>query len=373
MPDDHSILAPSSASRWTKCPGSIKMQQDYPQPEKDQTAADEGTAAHEALEHLIAGYGHPRDLIGETASNGFVFDAEMVAGAQVMADDIRKVRVAGGGLNAHVEDRTHANQLHSQIWGTVDCWVWDEPNKTVYIWDFKYGRRYVPVIENRQLLCYLAGVLVRLNIHGAFNVVMKIVQPRTFTPDSPIREWKLSSSDLEPYFEELKVAAHTALGENPTLRAGSHCRYCTRLVSCPTAIEAGQSLFDAVQNVAVDHKKPADFGKYLDLLTQASEMVELLKTAAEAEAEAMLKSSTPIPGWELQPGQSSRKWSVDEKAVLEMGKGFGIELQNQKPITPKQAEDAGIDPAIVSAFSKTHEGSLKLKKSKNLAKYKFND
>ena len=67
----HATLAPSSASRWIACPGSVRLTADLPDTESEHAAL--GTFAHTAAAHCLAESERAETVIGCT---GFDFHAD---------------------------------------------------------------------------------------------------------------------------------------------------------------------------------------------------------------------------------------------------------------------------------------------------------
>ena len=203
------------------CPASVTLQASYP--DTKSVPSEEGTAAHEALEMLIAGT-PPDAIVGRTAKNEIVITKEMVDAACICSDDIRAVRLAASGkVNVHSESILPMLSIAAGMFGTCDCYIYDAATNTIYIWDFKYGFRQVSAYENLQMICYASGVIDKMvGPMPQARVVMRIVQPRAYGP--PIDEWKTTVAELQPYLQQLRLGAAEALSAQPTVRSGSHCR-----------------------------------------------------------------------------------------------------------------------------------------------------
>lgn len=189
----HSIIVPSSAGIWGPpdgCRGWPLMNQLFPELE-DRVESAEGTASHDVGESLIgfAARGltpKAEEYVGGQAKNGVVIDQDMYDGARLYADDVRAVMSRSSCFVPVVEQRVHAPRIHSEAWGTPDCWLFDERNGVLYLWDYKFGHLIVEAFENWQLLVYLCGILDQLDIDGyqdqRIRVEFRIVQPRAFHP-----------------------------------------------------------------------------------------------------------------------------------------------------------------------------------------------
>lgn len=117
---DHAPVAPSSLNRTVQCPGSLPLSQLYPEPE-DSPEAMEGAAAHWALEQALRGW-----IIaeGQIAPNGVVLTDEMVDGAEMAVDYVRR---HAGHAFLSIEHHVAVPRIHAQCWGTPDVRAWAAP------------------------------------------------------------------------------------------------------------------------------------------------------------------------------------------------------------------------------------------------------
>ena len=60
MTNKHSKLSPSSAHRWMACPGSVRLEAQFP--DESSPYAKEGTTAHELVESMMRGEHVVREL-----------------------------------------------------------------------------------------------------------------------------------------------------------------------------------------------------------------------------------------------------------------------------------------------------------------------
>src|SRR5271168_2300972 len=168
----HAKLAPSSAARRFACPGSRALEEKYPQI-TESMASREGTAAHWVAQQYLAGnYTMPA-----TTPNGEPITKEMFEGADLYEHEVKWV---AGEHELHIEEKIDISNIHSECWGTPDCWT--IINDHLHIFDYKFGHGYVDVFENWQLLEYAAGIALQVSIS---KVTMTIIQPRCYTKESP--------------------------------------------------------------------------------------------------------------------------------------------------------------------------------------------
>lgn len=347
---EHAILPPSSASIWVECTGWRTMVNLYPD-NADTSAAKEGRAAHELAERMIA-----------DATKGltppYVSDDEITEGAQTYAADVvrfmRKSRVFGG-RDFGTETRLDMPAIHPEVFGTIDQFIYDHKARELFLWDFKFGHKVVDAFENWQLIAYYAGLREYLELNGfedqKITVHFRIVQPRAYHRKGPIRSWTTKASNLRPYVNQLHMAAHTSLNGDGKLKSGNHCRYCSARFACPAAHKAAGNYLEATMVPIAEAPTPLELGVELGLINRAINALDYLKTGYEAHIEGLLRNSKAVPGWNLAPGRGQEAWKVSPEQVFTLGDTFGIDLRQNKPLTPKQAIKAGIQEEIVKAVS----------------------
>ena len=186
----HSRIAPSGMPRTVPCPGSVVMQERYPESE-DSLPAKEGNASHWAAACILEG---EEPTVGQSAPNGIILTAGMIDYARVYTHDIRTTMPPDTlAIEARV---SAAERVHPDSWGSVDCWSYDAKTRTLYVWDYKYGYGLVEVVENWQLINYTIGILDSLGVRDdRVTVRMTIAQPRAQHPEGPIRRWVVKGSD----------------------------------------------------------------------------------------------------------------------------------------------------------------------------------
>ena len=318
---------------------------------------DEGTAAHWAASEQLCGRGTPE---GMTAPNGVIITAEIRA---YVADYVDAVQALGG--QGHVEELIGIPGVHSTLKGTPDHWVYDPDAKLLTVDDLKYGWVIVEPYENWQMICYALGALTTLSPIPDFknmNFRLRITQPRPFHRNGPVREWLLSYSELFSYIIDLQAAATEALGPDPTVTAGKHCKYCTARHSCPSADQAALMAIDITESAELDRLPDERLGLAIDVLRRAQEAIKFRLTGLEQRAISTIQQGGHIDGWTTEHGGAHRAWDKPVAEVFAMGDLLGIELRAEaKPITPTQAKKKGLTPDLWAAYSYSPPGKLKLK------------
>lgn len=361
----HAKHAPSSADQRRACPASRRMQEYYPQDEESPASRD-GTAAHWAVAELL--HGNAID-VGLVAPNGVMLDAEMCEAAELCADVV--LQDAAGGHAIHVEQQVSIQSVHPDVWGTPDYWVWrprvegGRAASHLVLTDFKYGHRFVSEFENWQLIEYVEGILPLVGVNGGNDhetyVTMRIVQPRCYVGGSPVREWTVKASDLRGYANEARAFEERAAAPDAPMRVGTACRDCTARHACPAAQRAAYEAMELAE-AGEPFDLPAEaLGVELRYIDRAIQRLEARRTGLEAQVIAQQKRGVLVPHWRLEQGYGRKRWTKPDVEVAALGDMMGVDIAPRKPITPAQAVKAGLDAAIVDAYSETPLGEMKLK------------
>lgn len=320
----HAFLAPSGAGIWSQCAGSPLMCTTVPpQEETEETRA--GEASHYALERMFAG-DLPDDLIGSEAPNGVIMDSEMVTCAQVCFDDVNN---SPPMTEVHVEEKLHIPCIHTECYGTPDFWGL-APNY-IYLWDYKFGHRDVPA-DSWQNICYVAGVLDHLHANGLddqnLNVVMTIVQPRSYSSEGPVKRWQGKASDLRAPINILMAQAAKAYEIDPGVQSGNHCRDCEARHICPAARHAAATAVDYAGSAMPETLTVEALSFELSLLERATKAIKYRYDAIQTTALSMIADQgAVIPGYGLKNGSGQRKFEGTTDELIMLGDMLGIDMR----------------------------------------------
>jgi len=349
----HAVLPPSSASMWVKCTGWATMGAAFP----DDTESEEsrlGTAVHELGALLIQGgdASQASAFLGLPLSNGVVVDEEMYESAELYASDVLAVLEAHPNAILQVEQTVSCKIIHELCWGTPDAVIFDPEKKVLFIWDYKHGRDLVEVYSNMQLITYAVGLME----HFGFNdfdvtLVMRIVQPRGFHKDGAIREWTTLGSDLRADLNRLINAATANLNGKGQCQSGEHCKYCDARTGCPTAIQAGISLFEVAGQPIPINMSPEAMALQYEILKRAEGAIKAMLAGFETKLIGQIINGAVIPGWGMTTTLGNRSWTCDDSEVAQLGDALNIDLRTHKVVTPAQAEKLGFDKATVAALT----------------------
>lgn len=369
MSEQHARLAPSSASVWAECPGSVVMQEQIPELPRDVDTGAEGTAAHWMAAEVL---GEPnskaaQDYLGTEAPNGVIITYEMIEAAQVYIQDVLNAAKGATG-DLHVEYKVQARSIHpTDNWGTLDCALTCTKESLLIIWDLKYGWGIVSVYENLQLVNYAIGALEAINTLGnpmPEHVELRVVQPRPYHPQGKIRKWRLPVADLKPYAAKLACAATEATGASPRTVAGDHCRYCSARYACDALNAAAYRAVEIAGTAVPMNLNGPQIGSQLSHLKQAEALLKARITGLEEQAVAAIRDGKPVNGWSLKPGQSRREWTKPVDEVVALGTLMGVDISKPGVMTPTQAiaafKKAGIKSDIINNYSQRKGSGFKL-------------
>jgi hypothetical protein len=376
LAEAHARLAPSSAHIWagngvagTGCAASVAMRDLYPEPD-DTDEAREGTAAH----HYVAELLHGRDVApGSAAPNGVPIDAEMVDCAQGLLIDVRDTYHAqvglGGTPQMYVETRVHMPMVHPENWGTPDVHMVDPVRKRLFVWDYKYGHRFVDAVGNLQLIDYAIGCLQTHGVPVAdwphWTVHIAIAQPRNYHRFGPIRTWQTDGRALlDVYVPLLRAAAAAAMAPEPAYQTGPHCLDCSARHACPALQQTGALAIDISLRSAPVDLPPHALGLELRQIDDALQRLKARQTGLEEQAIGLIRSGTMVPFFTAQHSVGRERWTVPPAEAFALGDLFGVDLRKPpEPITPNKARALGIDEAVISAYAERPRGAVRLERA----------
>ena len=362
MSGAHSILPPSGAGAWKLCALWVAMNQAYPQADTPETL--EGNAAHWVFAEMLAG----RQVSeGMQAPNGVFITDEMIEGAKLVVDTVRARIPAGTVL--HVEEPVAIPRIHAQCWGTPDIWAFVQDALTLEVIDYKFGHRFVDEYENDQGVACTAGILDHLAdvlgkgpglLDQAIKVNFTVVQPRCFYKGSPVRTWSVMASDLRAHINQLANAAGVALAPNPPAVTNSECVDCPGRHACPALQQAAYHDAEFAVRSSPVELPPAAASLELRMMERALERLQARVEGMREAVATYIRQGHSVPYHRAEQGYGRQQWTMPVDQVLAMGQLMGVDLSKPGVKTPKQAQKAGVDEAVIKAYSVIPMGSLKL-------------
>jgi hypothetical protein len=360
---EHFIAAPSSAARRIQCTQSVTLEAQFPETEETEEQR-EGTAAHWAVSEQLSG----RLVdVGQVAPNGVILTDEMLHGADLMYDDVVKA-LAPYGLkptDGQIEMRVKINRVYPGMFGSPDFYILITRRglpMLLLIWDYKFGHRVVDAYGNAQMIDYIAGATEGISdITPGVDIVISIVQPRSFHREGPIRRWTTNLMALRAAINISSNAVHEALGANPRARVGPECRDCRARHACPKLQAEGFAAMDEAKHIVPLVMDAGQAGLELRMLDRAAGLLKARREGLVLQLESLARQGKPTPGWRLEQGESRERWTVPAAQVIATGKLMLLDLAKPtEAITPRQAREKGFDPAIVAAMAARGASSMTL-------------
>jgi hypothetical protein len=370
----HSRISPSSAHVWgalNGCPGSVRMTANYPDVEIPESTA--GNVMHEIGAMMIGQFSRgieplPREYIGTTLSSGFLVGQEEYDAARMYAENVRDImrqtHIFGGGT-VGVEKPLPCPEIHQESYGTCDCFLFHRSAGHLWIWEFKSGRRCIEVVDNWQIINYLSGIISYFDLNGIDDqkifVHARIVQPRGYHRDGPIREWTFKLSDIRGQINILRDNAALALSDNPPIRSGEQCRDCMARYECPAARTAGVTLYESVCTPAMPNNlSPESLSLLYSIVQRAKNQIDYLESGIGEQIKSLIRSGVNIPGYTTEETFGRLSWARPISEVFSLGELLGVNLKKEEAITPKQAEKLGVPEEIINQYAKMEKTGFKV-------------
>ena len=342
-PSKHALLGPSSSARWLACPPSARLTEFMPN--ETSVYAEEGTKAHYLCEQVvrrsIPGWeGLPEAPMQDLWSSDD-YTPEMKEAAKLYADFIHTLYAEFQHTpTVCVEQHVKMTRWVPECFGTCDCLLIGDG--ILHVVDFKYGAG-VPVSpeENTQMMLYALGAWELFRETDEIKTVrMSIVQPRI---QSEPETWEIPENSLIRWAEDfLKPTAQLAWEGKGDMNPGEkQCRWCKAKAQCRAWKDKYGPLAGFVAETIPEARDPRlltneEIG---DWLTQVQGLADYVK-CLEEYAQQQLQSGTPVPGWKLVEGRSTRRFT-DQDAAFKAMEASGIQeamLYERTPISLTAAE-----------------------------------
>ena len=352
MTDQHAPFAPSGLARVVACPGSFNLLRaaraaGLTLDEDDTDASREGTAAHDVCAHAAKTGVMPE--VGWLTTNGVAVTEEMVEGAEMWLKAIRE----GGRIEKHIECMV----IHRDCYGTPD-FTYGPDNGELLIADYKFGHRYVDPFENWQLIAYAVGTMPQYL--PTMRVTLRIVQPRSYHRDGPVRDWVITGDQLRDYAARLREACYAALEPDAKCITGPQCYMCPARHVCEAALHMEQSaLYLAGTSVPLGISTEAKAVRLHQVL-RALDHLKQMESGLTDDLSARIRGGSTVPGFTLQASAGREKWAKEVGEVVALGAVLGVDLSKLGVITPNQARKAGVPDDMVAAYSERQSGAVSL-------------
>lgn len=397
----HARLSPSNL-RWPKCPGSVREEAAYPDIAGE--AAIDGTGTHLLLELCLTGDVTPDYYEGrviganhEEKPSGWMVEKDRMERVQMCLNYIaRRTKELRDQfpectITVESESKSDPGAIYGRAdwYGTCDVTIAAHVGQQLVFLetvDYKDGRGWVHAENNTQLISYLGGKLIKEHRTDAHHPVpldlptrMTVVQPKT---NPPVRYSDQLAQDVYDACAELNEAAAATDEPDAPLIPGKHCQWCKHKPNCTAAAEQslevintmtedttpqeGAGLFEIMRQVIADMVNAPS--EQLAELLDAKPGIDDLFAQVQQEVESRLEHGEAVPGYEMKPGRSSRKWTLSDEEMVEVLKSR--RLKNAEIFPPKLASPAQImklsslsdiqKKRLEEEFIETQEGALKL-------------
>lgn len=381
----HARLSPSSAARWSKCPGSVREAAKYPN--ISGAAAIDGTGSHLLLELCLQNNVRAEDydmqIIGvnhHDMPGGWMVDVERVRRVQMCLDYVTRrvgeltAQFPGTTITVEAEGKSDPGGMFGRDdWhGTADVTILvRDPHLGtclfVEIIDYKDGRGWVDVRSNEQLTSYLGGRLRPYVGSGPdkvrpFNVLAvaggcrnTVVQPKTKTP---VRYEDLTVSIAFDALIEMATAARATDDPNAPLVADDkggkgYCTWCPHKNNCNAQAEKGLATVESMNTEVIntgDHSLFEYIGTAVaDPTTLTPAQLSELSSArpglmaafdkVDKEIVRRIEAGEHVPGKAMLPGNGKNVWNKEPDEIAKMLKGRRMkkdEIYPTKLISPAQ-------------------------------------
>lgn len=345
-------LRPSNAAQWVACPASAALQAKYPRAEESREAADEGIKKH-ALVHqelLYLAKEKPYFPPNPPGLEDVIFCVDYVRNLVLL----KPTRIG-------IEQKLNCGSIYREMSGTCDFWCVIEG--VLHVVDFKFGKTPVMAKNNVQLMIY-ANALLHIAV-GVRDIILHIVQPNAIDGEM-VKTWELTTdADADLFKEEMlkiKNSASDAMGDNPTARVGSQCRYCSGRAYCPALQKAAMECAEDLElNALPEEPNEQQINNELLYLEKVKQILTDRQTSLEALAIAKIKAGGQLSDFTLMPHYSHAQWNCSVEEVIDLGKLYGINLQKPAEVlTPTQAKKYKEIKEIVETLSEKKQLGLKL-------------
>jgi hypothetical protein len=310
-------------------------------------------------------------FLGVKAPNGVVINEDMVFASMLYVEHVASVVDGPGTVGVVAERKVEIRRIHDLCWGTPDSWYFDQTRKILHVFDLKYGFGLVEAKENKQGVCYTAGVLQELAdlagkqigaIDTKIDIHIHIIQPRAPHRLGPVRTWQAGKAvNLRGLFNQLEGAASKAMGSDPECISGDHCRNCDALHVCEAAKACAYNAIDVTEALEPHILTGQDAVSEYLALKRAESAIKNRLSAREGNLIAKIQAGEFVPGLVLDRGQGRRAWTKPVSEVIALGDALKKDLRaEQKVLTPAKAKLKGIPEEVLAAYSATGGSGLKL-------------
>jgi len=357
----HAKYGPSSSSGWLNC-------QKYQSNSTGSYAADRGTLCHEVAEKCLlvkgpkAKTGKAEYYVGKekfTRENGdiIVFDNEMAKQVQSAVVECRAFMKLYPNAHWSFEVRLEPTGGFEDCWGTVDI-LGIEVGVCVIIADFKFGRGYVDVEKNEQLMEYarLAAPVGLVDFDKGGYAIGKIIQPARNTKVGDFATY--TSDDMTAHIERVSTAMSNIKKGLPVVKPTEKgCQWCAIRDNCDSKKEEKHAKV-AEKFKTVDSNALVKYGEKMNIVLPAPDAVDpahvqhfiafkkvfdtWYKDFLVVQQQLAVDDEAPMGTKVVKGKLGNRKWVVSDDEMISHFVNFMArqekDVTTRKVMTPTQAE-----------------------------------
>lgn len=343
----HARLAPSAASRWLRCAGSVNFIDDMDEVDEGGLPADEGTIFHSVMEDALRSGREAYSFIGETREYGRAKITIDDDHADMLQEGLDTIDEYPGKL--HVEHRVNLKRWLPGDFGTLD--VGCVGRDLIIIHDHKFGYNPVSPVENDQLRLYALGFWdnVARHISDATRFRLIIWQPRAPGGGG---EWDVDLDDLLEFGRYAKKQGRlTQRKDAPRVPGSPQCDYCpgAKTLTCREYVDFNTNMvldeFDDIDEDIADGvppKTPSVKGLTPErkcFLVEHRAMFEKFLDRVHADVLADALAGRPTPGLKAVKGRNPpRKWRDEAAVEAILTRSLGDDAYSRKLLSPARAE-----------------------------------
>lgn len=312
MPGEHARLSASGSKKWLNCPGSVELEEKFPNEETSYAA--EGTTAHALAElKLLLAMKRITRVTYHRRAAALDADEKMQEYTDGYRDYVLErwgaVRAGCPDAVLLVEERIDLKDYVPEGFGTGDAVIIG--TGVLEVIDLKYGQGVtVHAKDNPQLMLYALGILSAWDyLYDIRTVRMHIYQPRKDNID----ETEKTAEELYMWGDWVRERARLALSIGAGCTAGDYCDdgFCRARPICRAYTELRQQL------ARLEFRPPAELTEeeIAEVLDQSEALAKWAKTVSDFALGQAL-NGTRYPGFKLVEGRSVRSYT-SEQAVIE--------------------------------------------------------
>lgn len=354
-------VRPSAAAQLLRCSGYAQLNAILGAPfeeDEDTEVREDGIACHWLVQHWQRDYSA---TIGEVAPNGRPITNEM----RSAVDEYTLAMMLIAPMDAwHIEQTVPVSKIITGMQdGTPDAWYFDIISGTLYVFDLKFGFRYVDAYENIQLIIYaltISMAVLSIDI-DKIKVKLAIFQPRAPNHEGSLRWWSPTATKLREFWAIIVGATYRALQPNAQCTPNAGCKHCPGAFGCH-ALRMAASRDTELSYKSVPAVLSNDrLGYELSIRHAALKTLEAQIAALETQAEHSLRHGERVLGYELAPRRTLWRWKDGaEQRLAALSATLGLQVTEVKTKSVANLR-AQLPAALLEMYAEKPNGGLQLK------------